>query len=161
MTSSQPAEPAPPTDLTTTTDAWDSEHTRLQDRFPGQRDSVLFCVWKLQQSKEASLRDFRDEARVRGVPVAGRALHSAKVLLGLAEPAAPRTKAERAPKEKPAARRTRPAKDAGQGASLGGSLESTLLEAVRGVQAKAGERAERLRTAMREAITVLERALHD
>ena len=42
-----------------------------------------------------------------------------------------------------------------------GSIEDTLLAAVRRIQTDAGQQAERLRLAVREAITILERALDD
>ncbi|MCA8974960.1 MAG: hypothetical protein KDC98_09575 [Planctomycetes bacterium] len=138
------------------TDSWESISAALQDRYPGQRPSVLFCLWKLQQDPAASLRDFRDEAEARDIPIAGRALHSAKVLLGLSEPS---TRRKKGPKPAMAtAVRKRGAATATDGK---GSIEDTLLAAVRRIQTDAGQQAERLRLAVREAITILERALDD
>lgn len=62
---------------------WESTLAALRRRFPGLRDSVLFCIRKLQQNPELTLRDFRAEAAHLGIPVAGRALHSARALLGI------------------------------------------------------------------------------
>ena len=137
------------------TESWDSVAATLADRFPGQKPGILFCVWKLQQNPEASLRDFRDEARMRGLALAGRSLHSAKVLLGLAEPSKRRpigAGGKAAPKPAAAARTKSP----GTGEA---AIEDSLMAAVRRMQTDAGAEAERLRRAMREAIAVLERAL--
>lgn len=73
---------------------WESARHELRARYPEARDGVLFCVFKLSENSDVSLRDFRDEAKLRGVPVSGRSLHSAKVLLGMAAPATRRTKEE-------------------------------------------------------------------
>ena len=72
-------------------DGWDALLAALRRRYPGQKDSVLFCVHKLSQDAELTLRDFREEARLHGIPMAGRALHSARVLLGLAPANKPAT----------------------------------------------------------------------
>lgn len=156
-------------------DSWESIANNLAQRYPGQKPSILFCLWKLQQNPEASLRDFRDEARMRSIPLAGRSLHSARVLLGLAEPATrrpatPRAAEPDAPPTRPATRpATRsPARPAARPAARptarptakpAAGIEGTLLAAVRRMQSDAGAESERLRAAMRAAITVLERAL--
>ncbi|MCC7396360.1 MAG: hypothetical protein IT455_04770 [Planctomycetes bacterium] len=140
------------------TDTWEGMLESLRRRFPGQKDSVLFCVHKLTQNPELTLRDFRAEADLHGIPTAGRALHSARVLLGLqaerAKPAAlagaasPATAAPRARKQ-----RTPEADDGGA------SIEAKVLAAVRQIQSATGAEAEQLRQAIRQAITILQRAL--
>ncbi|MCK5940390.1 MAG: hypothetical protein KAI24_00360 [Planctomycetes bacterium] len=137
-------------------------------RFPGQKDSVLFCIHKLEQDPEASLRDFRDEAALRGIPTAGRALHSAKVLLGMAtaKPRAPNrartAAAEPAPEPRPEPRReSRRAPRRREPVSDATSIEDKVLGAVRQIQSAADQKTERLREAIREALTILESALDD
>lgn len=157
--------PEPTPAATATTDqSWQQLLAQLRARYPGQKDSVLFCLLKLQQDPQLTLRDIRDEARLHGIPAAGRALHSARVLLGLAEakprrktakPAAP---AATEPASEPAAataRRREPAADDGSAAGIG----SRLLEAVEQLRQDADADRRRLEAAMRQAIQVLEQAL--
>lgn len=148
------------------TDSWDALLDVLRRRYPGQRDSVLFCIHKLQQNPDLTLRDFRDEARLYGIPVAGRSLHSARVLLGLQKPTPPAAAAEegddggadaeRAPVPAPRRRRTR---DDDDGASS--SIEQQVVAAMRRMQSAAEADTERLRDAIRQAIALLQRAIDD
>lgn len=132
---------------------WEAILETLRRRFPGQKDSVLFCVYKLQFNQEATLRDFGPEARLYGIPVAGRALHSARLLLGLVKaPAAPAVTANAAPV---AGRRQRTT-EADDG---GSSIETKVLSAVRQIQSAADAEADQLRTAIRQAIALLQRAI--
>jgi hypothetical protein len=141
-------------------DTWDGILAALRRRYPGQRDSVLFCIYKLQQNSQLTLRDFRAEAELHGIPMAGRSLHSARILLGLA-------KDDSAPAASPAlpdlalpvrtprpARRERAAED-----GSGDSIEHKVLSAVRQIQSAAGAESEQLRNAIRQAIAILQRAL--
>jgi hypothetical protein len=143
-------EPESEPEATPADNEWDSAFRELGRRFPGNSDGVLFCIYKLQGNPELSLRDFRDEARLHGIAMSGRSLHSARVLLGLTKAAQPR----------------RPRRDAeevdegGADADLAGdTLESQLREVVDRIQASAREENERLRAAIREAIALLQRAL--
>lgn len=142
-------------------DTWEAMLEILRSRYPGQKDSVLFCIHKLQQNPELSLRDFRAEAELHGIPMAGRSLHSARQLLGLVrEPAAADTAA--APTAEPTANvphRTR--RQRRREEHDGGSLEAQVIAAVRQIQDNAGANVERLRAGIREAIRVLQRALGD
>lgn len=162
-------EPAPEPAPQPAPDAWAATLDRLRSRFPGTRDGVLFCVHKLETSSpDLRLTDIRDEAALRGVPLSGRSLNSAKVLLGLAERPTRRTKPtvdapaeakRRAPTgaRTPAARRaTAPA-----GGSVTQALEAQLTEAMQQIQSAATAQSQQLRTAMREAIHVLQRALDE
>jgi len=155
-------------------DTWDGILANLRRRYPGQKDSVLFCIYKLQQNPDLTLRDFRAEAELYGIPTAGRALHSARGLLGLqtheakprakaAAPAAPEREeltADALPRlaraERREARQQRTAT-----ADAGVSVETQVLAAIRQIQSAAGSQADHLRTAMREAIAILQRALGD
>jgi hypothetical protein len=147
---------------TRTGDGWEGLLATLRQRYPGQRDSVLFCVHKLQQNPDLTLRDFRDEAALHGIPTAGRALHSARQLLGLVrnDPAAEAPSSPDAGTETRRQRRqTRRDHDGDDGS--GGSIETKVVEAVRQIQSAGREHAERLRVAIRDAITLLQRALDD
>lgn len=146
-------------------DSWDGILANLRSRYPGQKDSVLFCLYKLQSNPKLGLPDFRDEAALHGIPMAGRALHSAKVLMGLAEqkPRAPRKVAaaitdEAIADETPTGRVRRERASTERDDS---SIETKVLDAVRQIQSAASQEATDLRAAVREAITILQRALGD
>lgn len=140
---------------------WPLKLTQLRQQHPGQKDSILFCVHKLEQDPSVGLRDIRDEAVRLGVPVAGRALHSAKLLLGLASPkprasdffsapvSANPTTVSRAPMA------PRPGDDLADQQPI----EDQVLTAVRQIQSAAGEDATRLRSAIQRAIATLQEAL--
>jgi hypothetical protein len=135
-------------------DTWEGILATLRRRYPGQKDSVLFCIYKLQQNSELTLRDFRAEAELYGIPMAGRSLHSARVLLGLQkdEASAPLlTKIERTARRR---QRNDQAPDDG-----GASIETRVLAAVRQIQSAAGADSDQLRTAIRQAIAILQKAL--
>lgn len=140
-------------------DTWEAILEALRRRYPGQKDSVLFCIHKLQQNPDITLRDFRAEADLYGIPIAGRALHSAKGLLGLAPPEKDAAEGEPAPErprnpERRARRRQRSA-----GSDDEGSIENRVVEAVRQIQSAAGAEAQQMRAAIRQAIAILQRAL--
>jgi hypothetical protein len=152
-------EPAPVSNHPTT-DSWEGILDALRRRYPGQRDSVLFCIYKLQQNPSLTLRDFGAEAKLHGIATAGRALHSARQLLGLVKESreAPRaasvTTSELLADDSRQTRRLRaPAVDDGT------SIESKVLSAVRQIQSAAGAETEQLKVAIRQAIAILQRAL--
>jgi hypothetical protein len=138
-------------------DTWEGILAALRRRYPGQKDSVLFCIHKLQQDAALTLRDFRAEAELHRIPMAGRSLHSARVLLGLvkAEPAAPAL-----PTLAPLERAMRPRPRATLAPDDGGaSIETKVMAAVRQIQSAAGAESDQLRAAIRQAIAILQRAL--
>jgi len=149
-------EPNPPAN-----DTWDAILDGWRRRYPGQRDSVLFCIHKLQQDPDLTLRDFRDEARLHGIPVAGRSLHSARLLLGITKaPAEAAAAAQPAPDAAATIAPARPRR--GRAADdATGSIEDQVVAAVRRMQSAAGAETERLRAGIRQAIAVLQRALGD
>jgi len=124
---------------------WDAALPELRRRWPKPSEGVLFCVWKLQQDSASTLRDFRDEARLRGITLGGRSLHSAKILLGLEQPSPPR--------------RLRPEPGAPAPRGQAGSLEDQLIDNVKRIQEAAAADAQRLKRAMREAVRILTEAL--
>lgn len=133
-------------------DDWTARRDALRAEHPGQKDSVLFCLHKLQQDRAVGLRDLRDEAAVRGIPMAGRALHSAKVLLGMAQ-----AKPRRPNRAKPAS--PQPATDSPSAPASDQAVEDQVLAAVRQIQSAAGAEADRMREAMRRAVEILQRAI--
>lgn len=143
-------------------DTWDSILDKLRRRYPGQKDSVLFCIYKLQQNPDLTLRDFKAEADLYGIPTAGRALHSARVLLGLAK-AEPKVSASSVPQysEQAGTERTRERRlrQRQEQAEEGESIEHRVLAAVRQIQSAAGADSGHLRTAIRQAVAILQRAL--
>lgn len=139
-------------------DTWEGILAALRRRYPGQKDSVLFCIYKLQNNAELTLRDFRAEAELYGIPMAGRSLHSARVLLGLQKeaPAVARQAVDAVDIEPPVRVRTRAPRLVDDG---GASIETKVIAAVRQIQSAAGEESEQLRAAIRQAIAILQRAL--
>lgn len=139
---------------------WEAILDTLRRRYPGQKDSVLFCIYKLQQNPDLTMRDFKQEADLHQIPTAGRALHSARVILGLLKPTAPApapAPAETAAEGASRRRRSRMSGDDDGGASI----ESKVIAAVRQIQSSAGAEADQLRAAVRQAIALLQRALGD
>ena len=129
---------------------WDDATATLRRRYPDASDGILFCVHKLQQDPTLSLRDFRKEAQLYKISLGGRSLHSARVLLGLEKPAAKRNSKKyngNAEAENVVFDET--------------SLEDQVIQAVTQIQEAATEQSHRLRTAIREAMMVLRKALDD
>lgn len=140
------------------TDTWEGILANLRRRYPGQKDSVLFCINKLQQNPDLTLRDFRAEAELYGIPMAGRSLHSARLLLGLVKEDVQLDPVREAlaPVQRPARRQRAKVAAADDG---GGSIETQVMAAVRQIQTAAGAEAETLRAAIKQAIAILQKAL--
>lgn len=150
-----------------TANSWEGILANLRQRYPGQKDSVLFCLHKLHSNPDLGLPDFREEAALHGIPMAGRALHSAKVLLGLATVKPRVAKAKPAPTtdyQQPRDDRRSLGQTSGPRGNTGrseDSIETKVLDAVRQIQSAAGAEADRLRHAVRQAIAILQAALKD
>jgi len=128
---------------------WQAARPALQERYPAATPGILFCVFKLQQDPSLTIPDFRQEAQALGLALGGRALRSARVLLGLTAATPARAKArKRAPARAPLESSVAP-------------LEDDLIRAVQRMQAQSVEQAHRLRTAMRKAVQILEQALEE
>jgi hypothetical protein len=158
---------------------WNEAVEGLRERFPGTKDSILFCIHKLEQDANLGLKEMRDEATEAGISLAGRSLHSAKVLLGMGEPVTrkPRAAKAEAPtedeapapaEEAPKKRRGRP-KGSGKKAAAprenkGGngsfrSIESQMMGAIRQIHEAAAKQNDALVNAVEEAIAILQAAL--
>ncbi|MCB9890101.1 MAG: hypothetical protein H6832_05905 [Planctomycetes bacterium] len=149
------------------TEAWEVARERLMKEFPDKKEGILFCIWKLRQDPRLTLTDFRDEANLRGVPLGGRSLHSAKVALGMEEPSK-RRRSDRATHggaRVHAAARTTTA-DSTRTPRSGSSsdpdaLEQQLLANIAMIKTAASGESQRLKEAVREAIRILQNALGD
>ena len=139
---------------------WELARVQLQTEFPEKKEGILFCIWKLRQDPRTTLADFRDEAKVRGVSLGGRSLHSAKVALGWEEPSRRRSKAEITSKA-PIESVTRTGSDRPITTGAEDDLEMQVLENFQRIRAAASGEASRLKDAIREAIRVLQSALDD
>ena len=146
-------------------DDWDARLQELRESYPGQKDSILFCVHKLSQNSALGLPDIRDEAARLGVPVAGRALHSAKLLLGLATPKQKASDFLPPPPNNPPTTFTPAPAAPGDldiqqhGIQQDQPIERQVLSAVRQIQSAAGQDSTRLRAAIQQAIATLQAAL--
>lgn len=137
---------------------WNEILDTLRRRYPGNRDSTLYCIFKLQQNPDLGLRDLRDEAELHGLVLAGRSLHSARMLLGLESAAQPKAApAVAAAPNRPAHRQRR------QAAQREGdhSIEDRVIHAVRQIQDAAGAQTQRLRAAIKQAVAILQDALDE
>lgn len=142
---------------TNITKDWDAILDTLRRRYPGNRDSTLFCIFKLQQNPEFGLRDLRSEAELYGLSLAGRSLHSARVLLGIEVASKPREASQGQTETAPARRQRRKAEQH----SNDGSIEDKVIQAVRQIQDAAGARSQTLRTAIQRAIAILQDAIDE
>lgn len=159
---------------------WNDAVEALRERFPGTKDSILFCIHKLEQDASLGLKEMREEASEAGISLAGRSLHSAKVLLGMGEPVTRKPRAAKAAPadETPAAaesgkdtakkRRGRPkgsgkkapvARERSNGNGSFTSIESQMLGAIRQIHDAAARQNAALVAAVEEAIAVLQAAL--
>lgn len=158
---------------------WNDAVEGLRERFPGTKDSILFCIHKLEQDASLGLKEMREEATEAGISLAGRSLHSAKVLLGMGEPVTRKPRAAKAAEgdEKPAAeageeapkkRRGRPkgsgkkapvARERSNGNGSFHSIENQMLGAIRQIHEAAAKQNAALVAAVEEAIAVLQSAL--
>ena len=139
------------------TESWEVARERLAVEFPDRKEGILFCIWKLRQDPRATLVDFRDEAKLRGVVLGGPSLHSAKVALGWGEPST-RTPKASAPEPQASAARFEPSREA-RPAQQADELEKQLLSNIQMIRSAASGEAARLKEAIREAMRVLQNAL--
>lgn len=151
-------------------DSWEATLADLRKRFPEATEGTLFCIHKLLQDKEVRIPDFRAEAKLYGITIAGRAFHSARVALGLAQPSVRKPNRSKASHGEPEARPSearpketrRPTSPAARAPVTGAGLdnvEASLIHAVSQIQDAATADSRRLRAAMQQAVEILQRAL--
>ena len=137
------------------TNGWDRTFATLRDRYPNASEGILFCVHKLQQDAHLRLTDFRDEAKLHGITLGGRSLHSAKVLLGMERPSVRRSKKVIEESSRPVQFSKRRAEAQLDSAAA----QDTLIDAVKRIQDAATMESQNLRKAIGEAVEILQKAL--
>lgn len=65
--------------------AWDQARHLVAHEFPRATDGIRYCVYRLRREPKLGLRELRVDAQALGIRLSGRALHSARVLLGMVE----------------------------------------------------------------------------
>jgi hypothetical protein len=174
------AVPAPPS-------PWDLEFEHLRQRFPGAKPSVLFCVHAFMQRPDINIADLKAQAQMHGLKVSVGSWVAARQLLSPPATRAarpdPAPAAEDPPRVSAATAEAPPSQPtavaaADESAVLAnppteappkaitaddaeGPIERMVRLVVAGVQAAGDAKAERLRTAIREALAVIEAALAD
>ncbi len=139
-------------DTETQTPTWETAKLALEQEFPAERESILFCLHKLRQDPELTIPDFREEAKSLGIKLGGRSLHSALVLLGLAEQV---QRGVRSPNlDKP--KHSRAAKN-----NAGDALGNQLIQSIRQIEEESSSEARALRLAIRKAVEILRSALDE
>jgi hypothetical protein len=131
---------------------WDIEFDRLRGRFPRVKDSILFCLHALQQDANVQIDDLKARSVLQGIRVTGQSMNAAKRILQGGGGARPRSRAGKrvdASTSATAVATPEPASD----------LERLIWKAIAEAKGEAGVAAERLRSAMRSAIEVLQAAL--
>lgn len=153
--------------------SWDEALPVLRQRFPKASDGILFCVQKLLLDTELALPQIRGEAELHNLKIGGRSVHSAKVLLGLAEKSVRRKKvvepevteteveveAQPTITRRPRAKAATTPSRAAPSSAAPSTATDTLVAAIQQIQDGAREEAEQLRAAMRDAIQILTDAL--
>lgn len=136
--------PAP----TTTPKTWIDTFADLQPRFPGTKDSILFCVHALENDAAVELDDLKARASAHGIRVTAASLAAARRLLDPNQASPATSKAAGSRK----GNRGRPARP------RAGDFDPEAL--IRGVVEKIEQsrnaEADRLRECIRKAIQVLE-----
>ena len=96
-----------------------TQHPELDSR----PESVALAVWALQRNKDMGPNDWRSLSKETGVPVLGRAVGSARSLLGMAPKVAKKTPGKRGP-----------GRPRGTPIAVGDGSLSNLLTSIRQVQ---------------------------
>lgn len=137
------------------TTEWNTAFQALRARYPKVREPIVVALHILQQNPDIALDDAKAQAALHGVRITAASVSAAQRLLSRQDDAP-------APKAAPAAVVTPPAKPRTRRAAKAEvpvDIEGVVREAVTRISAKGAADAERLRNAMRNAITALEAAL--
>src|SRR5262245_16216634 len=93
--------PLPPASEPPPDNAWDQQFDRLRSRFPGVKDTILFCVHALQHGSDVDLESLKAQAAMYGLRITGASLNAARRVLN--PDLAPRPRARRGAAEVAAA----------------------------------------------------------
>ena len=137
------------------TTEWTAAFQNLKARYPKVREPIVVALHILQQNPDIALDDAKARAALHGVRITAASVSAAQRLLSRQDGApAPETPKPTVAAKPATPRARRPAKVA---API--NIEDVVRDAVTRISAKGAADAERLRNAMRNAITALEAAL--
>jgi len=149
-------ETATATSPTTKNTAWNDQFAALKARYPHVRDAILVALHIISQDPDIAIDDAKAQAQVHGVRITAASINAARRLLSRQDSApanAPKAKGATAPIAKSPTRRARPAPTASVDA------EALIRQVADKIRAEGSLEAQRLRDAMRRAITMLEAAV--
>src|SRR5262245_54928254 len=86
--------PLPPAGEATPDNAWDQQFDRLRNRFPGVKDTILFCVHALQHGSEVDLEALKAQAAMYGLRITGASVNAARRVLDPNAAPRPRRRAQ-------------------------------------------------------------------
>lgn len=117
---------------------WDAAFDALKARYPRAKDSIVFCIYELQNNPEVALDDLKARASMHGIRVTGASVNAAQRLMApeeaRSEPEA--AEAEPAPR-KPRGRPARQQKAAGNGMDAEAMLRQVVAK-IAGAERRGG-----------------------
>lgn len=137
----------------TTTDTWADELAALRARHPHVREPILAALNILLADPNITDDDAKARAAMRGVRITAASINGARNLLAKRETTAPSEPMATPVTERPARQRRERAPEPAVDA------EALIKQVVGKLQAQGNAEAERLRDAMRKAITLLAGAI--
>lgn len=157
--------PLPPASEPPPDNAWDQQFDRLRSRFPGVKDTILFCVHALQHGSDVDLESLKAQAAMYGLRITAASLNAARRVLDPDAAPRQRRRAEPVPEAAadavpPAAREVAPRSRA-RTVPPGGpvEVEAMIRNIVAQAHAEADARLQRLRDAVTEALRILREVL--
>src|SRR5262245_19379012 len=151
--------PLPPAGEATPDNAWDQQFDRLRNRFPGVKDTILFCVHALQHGSVVDLEALKAQAVMYGLRITGASLNAARRVLDPSAAPRPRRRAERvaaaATEAAPAPARVAAPRSRAVPPGSQAEVEAMIRALVAKVQADTDARLQRLRGAVDEALRIL------
>jgi len=146
--------------------AWDEQFDRLRKRFPGVRDTILFCVHALQNGSEVHLEALKAQAAMYGLRITGASLNAARRVLNPESVPRQRRRAQQPaapPGAAPVPAHVAAPRQRGRGGvpeQAQAEVEVMIRAVVAKVQAHADARLQRLRDAVDEALRILREVLY-
>src|SRR5262245_41893996 len=153
--------PLPPASEPPPDNAWDQQFDRLRSRFPGVKDTILFCVHALQHGSDVDLEALKAQAAMYGLRITGASLNAARRALDPNAAPRPRRRTARvaatATDAAPAPPRVAAPRSRGRAAPPESQVEveAMIRAVVAKVQADTDARLQRLRSAIDEALRIL------